>query len=220
MLLLPLSGGRFTDEVTDIFTTALPLRFAACRHLVGHAGEQAISAPVTATQALFCRTCAVARGDPCLGTSTVRVSKAGFEPAFSSGRSIRHLHHQRRLSRTAHECATGKPEFFCDARCAAILRTPRSPLCHRCPAHRLVPSDRPRALGHARLRASPGIRVSRSGFRREIVSIGRAARPDNKKPSGARGSGGFASERTGRSPLNEIASTSQARAIDRRKAER
>ena len=29
MLLLPSSGGRFTDEVTDIFTTALPRRIAA-----------------------------------------------------------------------------------------------------------------------------------------------------------------------------------------------
>ncbi|TWC07204.1 hypothetical protein FBZ93_101495 [Bradyrhizobium macuxiense] len=67
------------------------------------------------------------------------------------------------------------------------LRTPRSSLCHRCPAHRLVPSGRPRALGHARVRASPGIRVSRSGLRR-AVQVSRAA--DNKKPSGALGSGG------------------------------
>ena len=50
------------------------------------------------------------------------------------------------------------------------LRTPRSPLCHRCPAHRLVPSGKPRALGRARFRASPGIRVSRSGFRRSKIS--------------------------------------------------
>jgi hypothetical protein len=26
MLLLPLSGGRFTDEVTGIFTTAMPMQ--------------------------------------------------------------------------------------------------------------------------------------------------------------------------------------------------
>jgi hypothetical protein len=37
----------------------------------------------------------VARGNPCLGTSTVRASKAGFEPALSLERSIRNLHHQR-----------------------------------------------------------------------------------------------------------------------------
>jgi hypothetical protein len=49
-------------------------------------------------------------------------------------------------------------------RCAASCELRKSPLCHRCPAHRLVPSGRPRALGHARFRASPGIRVSRSGF--------------------------------------------------------
>ena len=58
----------------------------------------------------------------------------------------------------------GKPKSFL-RRCrrAAHCELPRSPLCHRCPAHRLVPSGRPRALGHARFRASPGIRVSRSG---------------------------------------------------------
>jgi hypothetical protein len=80
----------------------MPGRHAAGPAFSGHAGERAISTSVTATQALFWRTCAVARGNPCLGTSTVRASKAGFEPAFSSGRSIRHPHHQRRLSRCRH----------------------------------------------------------------------------------------------------------------------
>jgi hypothetical protein len=56
-------------------------------------------------------------------------------------------------------------KIVCGACRAALLRTPKSPLCHRCPAHRLVPSGRPRALGHARFRASPGIRVSRSGLK-------------------------------------------------------
>jgi hypothetical protein len=50
-------------------------------------------------------------------------------------------------------------------RCAAYCELRKSPLCHRYPAHRLVPSGRPRALGHARFRASPGIRVSRSGLK-------------------------------------------------------
>jgi hypothetical protein len=49
MLLLPSSGGRFTDEVTDIFTTA-----CRCFRIdKGYAGEQAISASVTATQVLL-----------------------------------------------------------------------------------------------------------------------------------------------------------------------
>jgi hypothetical protein len=56
------------------------------------------------------------------------------------------------------------------------LRTLESSLCHRCPAHRLVPSGRPRALGHARCRASPGIRVSRSGSRRQFKSLLRATK--------------------------------------------
>jgi hypothetical protein len=58
---------------------------------------------------------------------------------------------------------------FCGASSRRSLRVPQDSLCHRCPAHRLVPSGRPRALGHARFRASPGIRVSRSGFRRGIL---------------------------------------------------
>ena len=79
MLLLPSSGGRFTDEVTGIFTTA---RRCDASALEGHAGEQAISASVTSTQATFRRACAVARGYPSQGASTVRASKAGVEPAL------------------------------------------------------------------------------------------------------------------------------------------
>jgi hypothetical protein len=220
MLLLPSSGGRFTDEVTDIFTTAWPLRFAASRHLVGHAGEQAISAPVTATQALFWRTCAVARGNPFLGTSTVRASKAGFDPAFSSGRSIRHLHHQRRLSRTAHECATGKPEFSAarDAPRYCGLLEVRSVI-----GVRLIASFPPTGPARSDTRVSARAPGSGSPVPAFAGKLFRSAVPrvrTTKNPPERLGSGGFASERTGRSPSNEIASTSQARAIDRRKAER
>jgi len=56
--------------------------------------------------------------------STVRASQAGFEPASTIERSIRHLHHQRRLSRSARSCASGKPKFFCGARCAAMCELP------------------------------------------------------------------------------------------------
>jgi hypothetical protein len=91
----------------------------------------------------------------------------------------------------------------------------RGSLCHRCPAHRLVPSGRPRALGHARFRASPGIRVSRSGLRRD-VQTSRAS--DNKKPSGAFGSGGFAATGPISVRLCEIAPMSRACAIDWRGA--
>jgi hypothetical protein len=52
---------------------------------------------------------------------------------------------------------------------------------------RLVPSGRPRALGRARFRASPGIRVSRSGSRREFKTI---ALQTTKNPPELAGSGG------------------------------
>lgn len=111
----------------------------------------------------------MARAVLCQGRSTVRESKAGVEPAFPE-RSIRHLHHQRWFEPRVRR---GKPnEIDC---CGAVEGAPlsceltASSLCHRCPAHRLVPSGRPRALGHARFRASPGIRVSRSGLRRAVL---------------------------------------------------
>jgi hypothetical protein len=62
-----------------------------------------------------------------------------------SVRCIRHLHHQRRLSR-AHSL-TRQTRLLLRRRGAADGRTPKSSLCHRYPAHRLVPSGRPRALG-------------------------------------------------------------------------
>jgi hypothetical protein len=122
---------------------------------------------------------------PRLAVSTVRASKAGFEPAFS-GETMYPISSppasvEPRISR-------GKPNSSAALSTRRHLQALWGLLCHRCPAHRLVPSGRPRALGHARFRASPGIRVSRSGFRRDISNVA----PDNKKPSGTIGSGGFA----------------------------
>ncbi len=61
---------------------------------------------VTSTPALPCGKYP-SRGarQPSRATSTVRESRAGFEPAVSMARSIRHLHHQRWLSRVMR----GKP---------------------------------------------------------------------------------------------------------------
>ena len=196
-------------EVTDIFTTALPMRASA---IDGHAGEQAISASVTATPALPCGM-NQSRGarQPSPATSTVRESEAGVEPAVSMVRSIRHLHHQRRLSRAMR----GKPKNKIVLsrrleRCAAIAN-PLGPALPSVSSLRLVPSDRPRACGHAPAGTSLGIRVSRSGLRRD-VQTSRAS--DNKKPSGAFGSGGFAATGPISVRLCEIAPMSQACAID------
>jgi hypothetical protein len=94
-----------------------------CRSAEGYAGEQAISVSVTSTPARPFRDepepwRAAALAGP---TSTVRESRAGVEPACARVRSIRHLHHQRRLSRARR----GKPDNKIGMsrrleRCAAI----------------------------------------------------------------------------------------------------
>jgi hypothetical protein len=120
-----------------------------------YAGERAISAlsdDNTASR-LAERSCAGPRANLFRGRIPVRVSKAGFEPALPV-RSIRHLHHQRRLSREG----CGKPnsrKFYRGAVDAPPIANPQGSLCHRYPAHRLVPSGRPRALGHAPLEREP-----------------------------------------------------------------
>jgi hypothetical protein len=114
------------------------------RHLhhrqVGYAGERAISAFSDGnTDASFENICAVARGNPCLGASTVRASKAGFEPASPWMRSIRHLHHQRWLS-SARRAANQNSSA---AQMRRQLRTPwSSPL-------PLVSGSSPRSLRQA-----------------------------------------------------------------------
>jgi hypothetical protein len=77
-----LIGRRVSNEVTDIFTTASPMR--EHRRLKEHAGEQAISVSVTSTRAAALRqkpepwrVAALARRPPRCVTS-----KAGIEPAF------------------------------------------------------------------------------------------------------------------------------------------
>ena len=71
--------------------------------------------------------------------------------------------------------------------CAANCEPLKGSLCHRCPAHRLVPSGRPRAFGHALIQREPRdpglpFRLSPGKFSKDAS--------DNKKPSGASGSGG------------------------------
>jgi len=140
----------------------------------------------------------------------VRVSKAGFEPALP-WRSIRHLHHQRRLSRDRR----GKPSYENSIAALSTRRQLRTIRVRSAIGIRLIasfPPAGPARLGTRLSSASPGIRVSRSGHGRD-VRTGRAA--GNKKPSGAAGSGG--SVRSGLSILrsSKIAPMSQACAIDR-----
>jgi hypothetical protein len=129
------------------------------------------------------------RGACCLceAASSVRDIKGGR--TRSCERSIRNLHHQRWLSRRKRQTKTTK----------LILprRSERRAAC--CEPFKVRPAigirliasfppTGPARLGRARFRASPGIRVSRSGFHRDNSK--RAVPSENKKPSGAAGSGG------------------------------
>ena len=110
----------------------------------------------------------MARGDPCLGTSTVRASKAGFEPALPGSEVSDIFTTSVGLSRE-NNAANRNWSVAALSTARRMLRA-LEPALPSVSGFRLVPSGRPRALGHARHRASPGIRVSRSGFRRAISS--------------------------------------------------
>jgi hypothetical protein len=162
------------------------------RHWKVHAGERAISASATSTQTSLRKSALWRMATPREGASTVRESQAGFEPAFPLTRSIRYLHHQRRLSRASH-CAANQKN--------CLRRLPRRDLANS--EESALPSvsgSSPRSLRQAprawaralpREPRDPGL-----PFRPQAgqTSFGERALPSgNKKPSGASGSGGFAS---------------------------
>ncbi|MEY9360333.1 hypothetical protein ABH994_003054 [Bradyrhizobium yuanmingense] len=75
---------------------------------------------------------------------------------------------------------------------APHIANPLGSLCHRCPAHRLVPSGRPRALGHAPLqreprdpglpfRPMPGCSVGPRGGQQKTLRSGRLGRVREKR---------------------------------------
>ncbi len=216
-----LAGGRARTrsapwrltEVTDIFTTALPMRASA---IEGHAGEQAISASVTATPALPCGTNR-SRGarQPSPATSTVRDVKGGIRtrsfhgakyPTSSPPASVEprdggkpryKIYSARRLERRA---AIANPLGFALPSVSGL---------------RLVPSDRPRALGTRHPARAPG---SGSPVPACAGMLQTSRASDNKKPSGAFGSGGFVASGPISVRLREIAPMSRACAIDWRGA--
>lgn len=196
-------------EVTGIFTTARPM--LSHRPLMGYAGERAISAfnDDNAGPSLredLRRAACVPFPRPHPGACV----KGGRHTRFAVWRSIRHLHHQRRLSREDR----GKPSYKNSFRGAVDAPHVANLWVRSAIGVRLIASFPPAGPAHlgARLSsASPEIRVSRSGHGR-AVRLGRAA--GNKKPSGAAGSGG--SVRSGRSILRsgKIAPMSQACVIE------
>lgn len=174
----------------------------------GYAGERAISASVTTTQNYPCeQILRRAACKPLPGRIPVRVSKAGFEPALP-WRSIRHLHHQRRLSRQDR----GKPSYKKSIAALSTRRMLRTLWVRSAIGVRLNASFPPAGPAHLGTRlssASPEIRVSRSGHGRDVW-LSRAA--GNKKPSGAAGSGG--SVRSGLSILRSGKIAPMSRACD------
>jgi len=159
MLLLPLRAtarriGAWLNEVTGIFTTALPRLFASA--IKKHAGEQAISVSVMATQVLASRQNRSPRRNGLAWPLPRYVtSKAGFEPAVTMSRSIRNLHHQRRLSRKTRQTKLRKIlSQRCERRAASREPLQRFAL-PSVSGLRLVPSGRPRALGRAPVRREP-----------------------------------------------------------------
>jgi len=93
-------------------------------------------------------------------------SKAGFEPAFPMVRSIRNLHHQRSLSREMRPTKIEKQNLSRRSQRRTALANPfpvRSAIGVRLAPRSLRQAPR---FGRAPSCASPGIRVSRSGFSR------------------------------------------------------
>ena len=94
--------------------------------------------------------------DPCLGRSTVRDFTGGIRTRFFHWSEVSEIF----TTSVGLAARRGKPEnetCLCAARerCAAVANLKKDSLCHRCPAHRLVPSDRPRAWEHTPLRREP-----------------------------------------------------------------
>ncbi len=188
--LRPGRPGRRSTEVTDIFTTAGPM--LSHWPLMGTLGNGRYRLSVTTTQGRPCGgTCAGPRAYLFRGRIPVRVSKAGGITRFALRRSIRHLHHQRRLSRD-HSRQTELQKIYRGAVDAPPFANPLGSLCHRCPAHRLVPSGRPRALGHAPsqreprdpglpFRPMPGCSVGPRGGQQKTLRSGRLGRVREKR---------------------------------------
>lgn len=213
MLLLPLRAMRFKRSNRHLHHR---LAYAGASAIEKHAGERAISVSVRTTPLLPCgRPGAVARGRPSQATSTVRASKAGFEPALSMVRSIRNLHHQRLVE--PRDAAYQLQKFCCGALDRAALANPKGSLCHRYPACASFPPTGPALLGARLSGASPGIRVSRSGLRRD--DFDRALLRTTKNPPERLAREG-SYQTNGRYRLSEIAPMSRACAIDRHKAVR
>jgi hypothetical protein len=158
---------RRSTEVTDIFTTARPM--LSHRPLMGTLGNRRSRLSVTTTQVPSLRT------DPAPG-------RVQASPEVAS-RCVCQRRDSNPLFPRAKYPKSSPPAFWLSRELAANQITNKfcrgalnraavaNPLGFALPSVsglRLVPSGRPRACRHAPSGASPGIRVSRSGLRRDI----------------------------------------------------
>lgn len=192
MLLLPLRAirlsarrvrtcsalSRLHHEVTDIFTTARPM--LSHRPLMGTLGNRryrlfgmATKSPSTADSSAE-RVSRRRNSSPLFHRVKYSISSppASVEPQSSRQTELR--------------------KFYRGAVDAPHLANPLGSLCHRCPAHRLVPSGRPRALGHApsqreprdpglSFRPWPGRSVGPRGGQQKTLRSGRLGRVREKR---------------------------------------
>ena len=164
MLLLPLRAirlsarrsrtcsalSRLYHEVTDIFTTARPM--LSHQPLKDTLGNGRYRRSVTTTQMPSLRM------DPAPGR--VQTFSEAASRCVCQRREAYPLCRVEKYP-TSSPPASVEPRssrqtnFYCGAVDAPHIANPLGSLCHRCPAHRLVPSGRPRALGHAPLQREP-----------------------------------------------------------------
>ena len=148
MLLLPQWGARFSDEVTDIFTTAFAARPRDAAGRRGWpAGERAGSAINDANGGHSKQERPNPRLDGFrIAASTVRDATGGIRTRITNGTKEPTPSPPAAPGRDA---AGNSMSLFAALRGAAIceLHGVRSVIGIR--AHAFVPSDRPRALGHA-----------------------------------------------------------------------
>jgi hypothetical protein len=188
MLLLPLraTGSRNPPLRSNRHLHHRPA-IACASEVERHAGEQAISASVTTTQPRFLRkrSCAGPRASPREAASRCVCQRRDSNPLFPVVRSIRNLHHQRRFSRARRQ--TGLKKIH--SRRSERRRYREPPGIRSAIGIRLTPRSlrqAPRAWARACRREprDPGLpfRLAPGCFDEPAA--------DNKKPSGAVGSGG------------------------------
>jgi hypothetical protein len=155
-----------SHEVTDIFTTALPMRCIDNRKARWGTGEIGGS---DAQRRFFPQEKNRSPRRNGLAWPLPRYVnvKGGNRTRFFLSRSIRNLHHQRRSRRETRPNRKYETNSVAALNDAPPSRTPEGSLCHRYPASASFPPTGPALLSPRHCGASPGIRVSRSGLRRE-----------------------------------------------------